>query len=51
MELLLIDEKLPARAALEWRLINKCVPDAELMDSATAYARALAEGPTSLGRT
>jgi 2-(1,2-epoxy-1,2-dihydrophenyl)acetyl-CoA isomerase len=49
MELMLLGEKLPARTALEWGLINKCVPDADLMDAAMQYARALAEGPASLG--
>jgi 2-(1,2-epoxy-1,2-dihydrophenyl)acetyl-CoA isomerase len=49
MELMLLGEKLPARTALEWGLINRCVPDADLMDAAMQYARALAEGPASLG--
>jgi 2-(1,2-epoxy-1,2-dihydrophenyl)acetyl-CoA isomerase len=51
MELMLLGEKLPAKTAAEWGLINKCVPDAELMDAAMQYARALAEGPASLGLT
>jgi len=51
MELMLLGEKLPARTAVEWGLINKCVPDAELMDAAMQYAKALAEGPASLGLT
>jgi 2-(1,2-epoxy-1,2-dihydrophenyl)acetyl-CoA isomerase len=51
MELMLLGEKLPARTAVEWGLINKCVPDAELMDAAMQYARALADGPASLGLT
>ncbi|WP_374468491.1 enoyl-CoA hydratase/isomerase [Phenylobacterium sp.] len=51
MELMLLGEKLPARTAQEWGLINKCVQDAELMDAAMAYARALADGPASLGLT
>jgi 2-(1,2-epoxy-1,2-dihydrophenyl)acetyl-CoA isomerase len=51
MELMLLGEKLPAKTAADWGLINKCVPDAELMDAAMAYARALADGPASLGLT
>lgn len=51
MELMLLGEKLPAKTAADWGLINKCVPDAELMEAAMAYARALADGPASLGLT
>jgi len=51
MELMLLGEKLPAKTALDWGMINKCVPDAELMDAAMTYARALADGPASLGLT
>jgi 2-(1,2-epoxy-1,2-dihydrophenyl)acetyl-CoA isomerase len=46
MEMMLLGEKLPASKALEWGLINRCVPDAELMPTATALARELAAGPT-----
>lgn len=51
MELMLLGEKLPAKTALDWGMINKCVPDGELMDAAMGYARALADGPASLGLT
>ena len=51
MELMLLGEKLPAKTAAEWGLINRCVPDAELMDAARQYARALAAGPASLALT
>lgn len=51
MELMLLGEKLRAKTALDWGLINKCVPDGELMDAAMTYARALADGPASLGLT
>ncbi|MFN3584638.1 enoyl-CoA hydratase/isomerase [Phenylobacterium sp.] len=51
MELMLLGEKLPAKTAAEWGLINKCVPDAEVLPAAMAYAKALAEGPASLGMT
>ncbi|MDZ4321543.1 MAG: enoyl-CoA hydratase-related protein, partial [Phenylobacterium sp.] len=42
MELTLLGEKLPAATALQWGLINRCVPDAELMDTAMELAQALA---------
>jgi len=51
MELMLLGEKLPAKTAVEWGLINKVVPDAELMAAAMQYAQALADGPASLGLT
>lgn len=46
MELMLLGDKLPAAKAVEWGLINRCVPDAELMSSAMAIATELAKGPT-----
>ncbi len=46
MEMMLLGEKLPAAKALEWGLINRCVPDAALMATAKALAHELAEGPT-----
>jgi 2-(1,2-epoxy-1,2-dihydrophenyl)acetyl-CoA isomerase len=49
MELALLGERLPARTALEWGLINRCVPDADLMAEALTLARSLADGPMSLG--
>lgn len=51
MELMLLGEKLPASTALEWGLINRCVPDDELMPTAFALAGVLAEGPKALGET
>jgi 2-(1,2-epoxy-1,2-dihydrophenyl)acetyl-CoA isomerase len=51
MELTLLGEKLPAKTALEWGMINRCVPDAELMPTAMALATQLADGPISLGYT
>lgn len=51
MELMLLGEKLPAKTALDWGLINRCVPDAELMDKALELAKALADGPKSLAFT
>lgn len=46
MEMALLGEKLPARTALEWGLINRVTPDAELDETASALARSLADGPT-----
>ena len=51
MELMLLGEKLPAATALDWGLINRCVPDADLMPKAMELAHALASGPKSLGMT
>ncbi|WP_293907317.1 enoyl-CoA hydratase/isomerase [Phenylobacterium sp.] len=51
MELMLLGEKLPAATALDWGLINRCVPDADLMSKAMELATALANGPKSLGIT
>jgi len=51
MELTLLGEKLPAKTALEWGMINRCVPDADLMSTAMDLAKQLADGPKSLGYT
>jgi 2-(1,2-epoxy-1,2-dihydrophenyl)acetyl-CoA isomerase len=51
MELVLLGEKLPAATALDWGLINRCVPDADLMKTTLELAGALANGPRSLGMT
>jgi len=51
MELMLLGEKLPAASALQWGLINRCVPDADVMTTAMELASALANGPASLGMT
>jgi 2-(1,2-epoxy-1,2-dihydrophenyl)acetyl-CoA isomerase len=51
MELMLLGEKLPAATAEQWGLINRCVPDAEVMPKAMELARALAAGPKSLALT
>jgi 2-(1,2-epoxy-1,2-dihydrophenyl)acetyl-CoA isomerase len=51
MELMLLGEKLPAATAEQWGLINRCVPDAEVLPKALELARALASGPMSLGLT
>ena len=51
MEMTLLGERLPARTALDWGLVNKVVPGAELAAAALDYARRLADGPASLGLT
>jgi 2-(1,2-epoxy-1,2-dihydrophenyl)acetyl-CoA isomerase len=48
MEMMLLGEKVPAKTALEWGMINRCVPDADLMSTAHAFAVQLAEGPKAL---
>jgi 2-(1,2-epoxy-1,2-dihydrophenyl)acetyl-CoA isomerase len=49
MEMALLGERISSAKALEWGLINRVVPDAELMTAAMALAQALATGPASLG--
>ena len=45
-ELAMLGERLDARTALEWGLINRVVADAELPEAAETLARHLAHGPT-----
>jgi 2-(1,2-epoxy-1,2-dihydrophenyl)acetyl-CoA isomerase len=49
MEMMLLGERVPAGQALEWGLINRVTPDADLMSEAMKLAQALANGPASLG--
>ena len=42
----MVGEKLPAAKALEWGLINRVVPDDQLMSTAIEFATTLATGPT-----
>ena len=49
MEMMLLGERLYGPKALEWGLINRVVPDAEVDDAALALAKGLAKGPASLG--
>ncbi len=49
MEMALLGEKITAQTALSWGLINRCVPDAELLPTALQVAKELANGPASLG--
>jgi 2-(1,2-epoxy-1,2-dihydrophenyl)acetyl-CoA isomerase len=46
-ELMMLGERLPAPLALDWGLINRVFPDAELATESTALAARLATGPTS----
>jgi 2-(1,2-epoxy-1,2-dihydrophenyl)acetyl-CoA isomerase len=46
MEMMLLGDKIPAKTALEWGLINRCVADADLMPTALRLAHELADGPT-----
>ena len=46
MEMTLFGDKVFADQALEWGMINKVVPEDQLMDEARAYAKRLADGPT-----
>ncbi len=49
MEMMLLGEKIPAAQAFEWGMVNRVVPDAELMPTALGLARQLADGPASIG--
>jgi 2-(1,2-epoxy-1,2-dihydrophenyl)acetyl-CoA isomerase len=51
MEMAMLGDRVAAAQALEWGLINRCVPDTELMPTAMALAVELANGPASLGLT
>jgi 2-(1,2-epoxy-1,2-dihydrophenyl)acetyl-CoA isomerase len=51
MEMAMLGERVPAAQALQWGLVNRVVPDAELMAEAMKVAVALATGPASLGLT
>jgi 2-(1,2-epoxy-1,2-dihydrophenyl)acetyl-CoA isomerase len=46
MEMMLLADKIPAAQALDWGLINRVVPDAQLDAAAMALAERLAAGPT-----
>lgn len=48
MEMMLLGEKVPAKTALDWGMVNRCVPDAELLSTAKALATELANGPASV---
>ena len=46
MEMALLGEKLPAATALEWGMVNRVVPDGDLMAETRSIAERLAHGPT-----
>lgn len=46
MEMMLLGERIQAAKALEWGMINRLVPDEQLMPAALDLAKALAAGPT-----
>lgn len=46
MALALTGDKLPAETAADWGLIWKCLPDEELLATASAVAKQFAAGPT-----
>jgi 2-(1,2-epoxy-1,2-dihydrophenyl)acetyl-CoA isomerase len=48
MEMTLLGDRVPAAKALEWGLINRVVPDADLLAEAGKIALELAHGPKSL---
>lgn len=46
MEMMLLGERIPARQAFEWGMVNRIVADDAVMPTATTLAKALAAGPT-----
>ena len=48
MEMMLLGEKVPAKTALEWGMVNRVVSDGELLATAKTLAKALAAGPASI---
>jgi 2-(1,2-epoxy-1,2-dihydrophenyl)acetyl-CoA isomerase len=46
MELMLLNRSLSAQEALSWGLVNRVVPDGQVLDEALALAEKLAAGPT-----
>lgn len=48
MEMMLLGGKIPAATALQWGLVNRCVPDDQLIPTAHALALELAKGPAAL---
>ena len=45
-ELMLTNRRLKAQEALEWGIVNKVVPDGDLLKEAEALAKSFANGPT-----
>ena len=51
MEMALLGDSIGAAQALEWGLVNRCVPEDQVMPVAKQLARRLASGPASLAAT
>jgi 2-(1,2-epoxy-1,2-dihydrophenyl)acetyl-CoA isomerase len=49
MEMMLLGDRVYGKQALEWGLVNRCVPDDEVESAAMDLAQNLAKGPRSLG--
>ena len=49
MEMTMLGERIGAAKALEWGLVNRVVPDADLIAEATKLAQEMANGPKALG--
>jgi 2-(1,2-epoxy-1,2-dihydrophenyl)acetyl-CoA isomerase len=45
-QMALLGERVPAKQALDWGLVNQVIPDDRLLEEATALAERLASGPT-----
>ena len=46
MEMMLLGERIPARQAFEWGMVNRLVADDDVMPTALKFAKGLAAGPT-----
>jgi 2-(1,2-epoxy-1,2-dihydrophenyl)acetyl-CoA isomerase len=46
MEMMLLGERIPAQKAMDWGMVNRIVPDEQVMSTATELAKALGAGPT-----
>ena len=51
MEMVMLGDPIPAAQAMDWGLINRCVPAADVLPTAMELARRLAQGPASLSLT
>jgi 2-(1,2-epoxy-1,2-dihydrophenyl)acetyl-CoA isomerase len=51
MEMALLGDVIDGPKALDWGLVNRCVPDSLVMTTAMELARRLAGGPVALGMT
>jgi 2-(1,2-epoxy-1,2-dihydrophenyl)acetyl-CoA isomerase len=51
MEMALLGDVIDGPKALEWGLVNRCVPDSLVMATAMELGRRLAAGPAALGLT